>query len=175
MPSKYNQEQVQIIKDRINKAKSVILVDYSGTDANDQTKLRAAVKEAQGEMFVAKNTLINIALDKDELKESLTGMNALILSYADAVSALKKVYEFHEEEEKLEIKQGVMIEDGQIQVLSREQVEKLSQMPSKDELIVMLIQRIQGPAYGLVSVLSGGTRNLVYALEAIRKRKVVSS
>ncbi len=171
MPSKYNQEQIEIIKDRINKAKSVILVDYSGTDANDQIKLRSAVKEAQGEMFVAKNTLINIALGKDELKESLTGMNALILSYEDAVSALKKVYEFHEEEEKLEIKQGVMIEDGQIQVLSRKQVEKLSQMPSKDELIVMLIQRIQGPAYGLVNVLSGGTKNLVYALEAIRKQK----
>lgn len=174
MPSQYNQNQIELIKDRIKQAKSMVIVDYSGTDANDQVELRSAIKEAQGEMFVAKNTLINIALDKEELKESLTGMTALILSYADAVSALKKVYEFHEEEEKLEIKQGVMIEDGQIQVLSREQVEKLSQMPSKDELIVMLIRRVQGPAYGLVNVLSGGPRKLIYALEAIRKQQAAA-
>jgi large subunit ribosomal protein L10 len=175
MPSQYNQNQIELIKDRIKQAKSVILVDYSETDANDQIKLRAAIKEAQGEMFVAKNTLINIALGKEELKESLTGMNALVFSYEDAVSALKKLFEFHEGAEKLDIKQGVMVEDGKIQVLSREQVKKLSQMPRKDELIVMLIRRVQGPAYGLVNVLSGGPRKLIYALEAIRKQQAAAN
>lgn len=171
MPSKYNQDQVEVIKEKINRAKSMVIVDYSGTDANDQVQLRSSIKQADGEMFVTKNTLINIALGKEELQESLTGMNALVLSYQDAVAALKKVFEFKEEAEKLEIKQGVMVEDGKIRVLSREQIEKLSQLPNKDQLIVMLIQRLQGPAYGLVNVLSGGPRNLVYALEAIKKQK----
>ena len=52
-------------------------------------RLPAALKNAGGEMFVTKNTLIDIAAGKGRLSESLTGMNALILSYEDAVAAIK--------------------------------------------------------------------------------------
>ncbi len=171
MPSKYNQQQVDVIKDKIKQAKSMVIIDYSGTNANDQVQLRQAIRAANGEMFVTKNNLINIALEENELQKSLTGMNALILSYEDAISALKKVFEFHDEQEKLVIKQGVMNEDGKLEVLSREKVEQLSQLPGKDELMIMLIQRIQGPAYGLVNALSDSSRKLVYALNAIKNQK----
>ncbi|KUK78951.1 MAG: LSU ribosomal protein L10p (P0) [Microgenomates bacterium 39_7] len=167
MPSQYNQKQVELIKEKLAQAKSVAIIDYSGTNATDQVKLRSMIRQAKGEIFVTKNTLINLAVGDESLKESLTGMNALVLSYEDAVSALKTLFEFHKEEEKLEIKQGVLLEDGTIKVLSREEVEQLSKLPSKDELIVTLIQRLQGPAYGLVNVLNAGPRNLVYALNAI--------
>lgn len=170
MPSQYNQQQVEVIKDKLAQAKSVAIVDYSGTTANDQVKLRAMIKEAQGEVFVTKNTLINLAVGETSLQDSLTGMNALVLSYQDAVSAFKKLFEFKDEEDKLEVKQGIMLEDGKIKVLSQAEVEQLSKMPSKNELIVMLIQRVQGPAYGLVNVLNAGPRNLVYALQAIANK-----
>jgi len=170
MPSQYNQQQVELIKEKLGRAKSIAIVDYSGTDAAEQVKLRAMIKEANGEMFVTKNTLINLAVDDEQLQESLTGMNAVVISYEDAVSALKKLFEFKDEEEKLEIKQGILLEDGKIKVLSRDEVEQLSKLPSKDELIVTLIQRIQGPAYGLVNVLNAGPRNLVYALNAIANK-----
>lgn len=170
MPSQYNQQQLEIIKDKLSQAKSVAIIDYSGTSASDQVKLRAMIKEANGELFVTKNTLINLAVGDEALQGSLTGMNALVLSYEDAVSALKKLFEFHDEEEKLEIKQGILQEDGQFKVLSQEEVEQLSKLPGKDELLVMLIQRLQGPAYGLVNVLNAGPRNLVYALSAIASR-----
>ncbi len=167
MPSQYNQQQIEIIKEKLAQAKSVAIVDYSGTSASEQVKLRAMIKQGNGEMFVTKNTLINLSVGEDALKESLTGMNALVISYEDAVSALKKLFEFNEESEKLEIKQGVILEDGKIKVLSKQEVEQLSKLPGKDELMVMLIQRLQGPAYGLVNVLNAGPRNLVYALKAI--------
>lgn len=170
MPSQYNQQQVELIKEKLSKAKSVAIVDYSGTDAAEQVKLRAMIKEAKGEMFVTKNTLINLAVDDEQLQESLTGMNAMVISYEDAVSALKKLFEFKDEEEKLEIKQGILLEDGKIKILSRDEVKKLSKLPSKDELIVTLIQRVKGPAYGLVNVLNAGPRNLVYALNAIANK-----
>lgn len=167
MPSKYNRQQIELIKDKLNQAKSVVIVDYSGTNADDQVKLRSMIKKAQGEMLVAKNTLINLAVSDPSLEESLTGMNALVFSYQDAVSALKEIFEFKDEEEKLEVKQGIMLEDGKIKILSADEVEQLSKLPGKDELMVMMIQRLQGPAYGLVNVLNAGPRNLVYALQAI--------
>jgi len=96
-------------------------------------------------------------------------MNALVLSYQDAVSALKQLFSFQKTADKLIIKQGYMPEGDK--TLSPEEVEKLSQMPSKTELISMLISRIQGPAYGLANVLKANQRNLVYALKAIADKK----
>lgn len=169
MPSQHKKDLVKTIQDKVEKAKSLVIVDYSGTNANQQVELRSMVSEVAGEVFVTKNSLIKIALGKNEINDSLTGMNALVLSYDDAVSALKKVFEFHQEHNTLEIKKGFMVEDDK--VLSEAQVVQLSKLPSKEELIVTLIQRVQGPAYGLVNVLKAGQRNLVYALQAIAEQK----
>lgn len=171
MPSTYNQQQVEIIKEKLSRAKSVVIIDFSGTNANEQIKLRAMIKKSQGEMLVTKNTLINLAVNDPALKESLTGMNALVFSYQDAVAALKDVFAFKEEAEKLEIKQGIMLSNGEIQVLSFAEVETLSKLPSKTELMVLMIQRLNSPASGLVNVLNAGPRNLVYALSAIANKK----
>ncbi|MEN8252762.1 MAG: 50S ribosomal protein L10 [Patescibacteria group bacterium] len=166
MPSQKNQQLVETIKTKLDQAKSVVIVDYSGTSVNDQTKLRSTIKEAGGELMVTKNTLINLATDKNELKESLEGMNAIVFSFEDEIAAIKALFEFHDTEDKLSIKQGIM-ED---KVLSAEEVEALSKLPSKDQLIATLISRIQGPSYGLVNVMKAGQRNLVYVLKAISKK-----
>lgn len=163
MPNQHNQDQVKLLGEKLEKAKSVVIVDYTGTTVNDQVKLRGELSEAGGEMFVAKNNLVDIAVGKGKLTESLKGMNAVIFSYQDAVSALKKLFAFHKESEKLTIKQGLMDD----KVLSFAEVEALSKLPSKEELIVTLISRLKGPSYGLVNVLQAGPRNLVYALKAI--------
>jgi large subunit ribosomal protein L10 len=167
MPSKHNQEQLDIIKDKVSKAQSVAIVDYQGTTVNQQVKLRSSLKEVNGEFFVTKNTVIDIAIGKGRVSDSLQGMNALVLSYADPVAALKKLFAFHKETDKLTIKQGIY----QDEVLSPAQVEQLSQLPSKEELVVMMIQRIQSPAYGLVGVLKASQRSIVYALKAIADKK----
>jgi large subunit ribosomal protein L10 len=169
MPSQAKKQRVKELKEKAKKAKSLFIIDYSGTNATDQVNLRSQIKEAGGEMFVTKNSLIDVALAKDELKDSLSGMNAIVFSYEDVVAALKKVYDFHEEEEKLEIKQGVMLTEDK--VLSPAEVKQLSQLPGKEELIVSLINTIQGPARGLVNALNSGQRDLVYVLQAIKDKK----
>ena len=166
MPSQKNQQQVDMLKEKLSKAKSIAIVDYSGTTVNDQVELRKGITQADGEFLVAKNTLINIAIGKPELKASLEGMNALVLSFADEVAALKPLFAFHKDKEKLTIKQGVLDD----KVLSIEEVAKLSELPGKSELIATLISRLQGPAYGMVNVLKAGQRDLVYVLQAIAKK-----
>jgi large subunit ribosomal protein L10 len=167
MPSKDNLEQVKIIQEKIDRAKSLVIVDYSGSNVNDLTTLRNDLKEAGGEMFVTKNTLIDIALGKGKVSESLTGMNAIVFSYTDAVSGLKALFNFHQDQQKLSIKQGFM-ED---KVLSIDEVEALSKLPSKSELVVMLIQRLKGPGQGLVNTLTAKSKDLVYVLKAIATKK----
>ncbi|MEA2056816.1 MAG: 50S ribosomal protein L10 [Patescibacteria group bacterium] len=169
MPSQAKKQRVSEIQDKAQKAKSLFIIDYSGTNASEQVKLRAEIKQAGGEMFVTKNSLIDVALAKDKLKDSLTGMNAIVFSYEDAVAALKKTYAFHDDEKKLEIKQGLMLTEDK--VLSPAEVKQLSQLPGKKELIVSLINTIQGPVRGLVNALNSGQRDLVYVLQAIKDKK----
>lgn len=167
MPNKHNQAQVALIQDKLKNAKSAVVIDYSGTSGSDQVKLRSSVKEAGGEILVTKNTLMDIAIGKGKVSDSLKGMSALVFSNNDAVAAIKALFTFHKDNEKLEIKQGVMDD----KVLSANEVEALSKLPSKNELISLLISRIQGPAYGMANVLSAVPRSLVYALQAISDKK----
>ena len=167
MPNQHNQDQIKIIQEKLDKAASMVIIDYSGAKVKDLTDLRAALKEAGGEMFVTKNTLIDIAIGKGKLTESLQGMSAVVFSYNDPVSAIKALVKFHDETDLLEIKQGFMDD----KVLSIDEVKALSNLPSKDELIVMLIQRLKSPGQGLVNVLQANARNLVYVMKAIADKK----
>jgi large subunit ribosomal protein L10 len=167
MPNQHNQDQIKIIQEKLDKAASMVVIDYAGADVKKLTELRAALREAGGEMFVTKNTLIDIAVGKGKLTESLQGMSAAVFSYNDPVSAIKALVKFHDDNDLLEVKQGFMDD----KVLSIEEVKSLSQLPSKNELIVMLIQRLKTPGQGLVNVLQANARNLVYVLKAITDKK----
>jgi len=166
MPNQHNLGQIKILKEKLDQAQSAVIIEYQGTTVNDQVELRSALTEAGGEMFVTKNTLIDIAVGKGKLADSLTGMNAVVFSFEDPVAALKALFKFHNDTDKLVIKQGFM-ED---KVLSIEEVESLSKLPGKQELLTTLVIRLQGPAYGLVNVLKAGQRDLVYSLRALQKQ-----
>ena len=171
MPSKRNLEGVKTLQEKFDQAKSAVLVNYEGTSVNDQVELRSALTVVGGEMFVTKNTLIDHALGKGKWTDSLKGMNAIVFSYQDAIAAIKALFQFHEDREKLEIKQGVMAD----KILSAEEIEALSKLPSRQELMSMLVMRLKGPLYGLTNVFKAGPRDLVYALRAIRDNKSESA
>lgn len=163
MPSQQNQAQVSELQTKVAQAKSITIIDYSGTTVNDQVKLRRAISEAGGEMLVTKNTLMDLAAGKGKLSDSLQGMNAFVFAYDDEVAPIKALFTFQKETEKLVIKQGLLADN----VLSPSEVERLSALPSKAELVSGLLLRLQSPASGLANVLKAGQRDLVYVLSAL--------
>ena len=167
MPNTKNQQQVAMLQDKVAKAQSLVVIDYSGTTANDQVKLRGEITAAGGEVVVAKNTLIDLAIGKGKLLDSLQGMSAVVFSYADPVTPIKSLFKFQKDADKITIKQGFM-DDA---VLSVAQVESLSKLPSKAELISSVLVGIQAPGRNLASVLHAGIRNLAYALRAVADKK----
>ena len=166
MPSTQNQTDLQILKDKLSTSKSMAVVDFAGTTVNDQVDIRRNLRGVGAELYVTKNTLINLATD-GKLKESLEGMNAVVISYEDEVGGLKVLFDWHDKNEKLTIKLG-MLGDA---VLTAADVEKLSKRPGKKELIATLISRLQGPAYGLVNVMKAGVRDLAQVMRAIEKKQ----
>lgn len=167
-PSQKKQSEVKKLQEKLEQAKSAVIVDYSTLSVKEKTDLLDKVKEAGGQFLVAKNSLMHIAFGKrEELKDTFKGMNGVLFSYEDAVGPLKAMMDFNKQVDKLDVKEGFM--DGE--VLSKDAVVSLSQLPSKNELIATLISRLKGPSYGLVNVLQAGPRNLVYALQAIANKE----
>lgn len=157
-----------MLQDKVSKASSVVIADYAGTTVADQVKLRADVKAAGGEILVTKNTLVDLAVGKGKLSESLKGMNAVIFGYADPVAPIKAIFEFRKKAEKLVIKQGYMDD----RVLSPSEVEALSKLPGKQELLTKLVMLLKAPANNLVGTLNALPGKLVRTLDAVAKRPV---
>lgn len=177
MPSQKNINQLNSLKTKLSTAKSVVLSDYSGLSVANQGELRQKVKDSGGEFGVAKNNLLRLAI-KDHLNDLpeqidtvLNGPTAILFSGDDPISPLKALVEFAKEKELPKLKAGLM--DGKI--LSLEDIKQLALLPGRNQLLAKLIGQLQAPTFGLVNVLIGNVRNLVYALKAIQEQKSVAS
>ena len=165
---------VDEIQERLTKVQGAVVTDYRGLNAGEMTALRKELREAGIEFKVLKNTLTILAAEKAEMNDLiplLTGPTAFAFGYDDPVAAAKIISEFAKKNKNLEIKGGIL--EGA--VLDPAGVESLADLPSREVLLAMVMRAMQGPLSGMVNVLQGNTRNLVYALEAVRKQKAEAS
>lgn len=160
MPSEKNVSTVNLLKTKIQEAKSIVMADASGLSVNLQRELRQAVKLAGGELIVVKNTLLQLALG---VKEILPGPTITLLAYQDEIAPIKALAEFAKTHDLPKIKAGFLAKDP----LTKEQVEALAKLPTKIELLAKTVGTLKGPINGFVNVLSGNIRKLIYALKAI--------
>ena len=173
MPATVKFEQVDELREKLEKAQAVFVAEYRGMTVGKITSLRAKVRQAGGEMKGAKNTLFKIAMKEAGMtsfkEESVLGPNIYTIAYGDPVAVAKALKEFVSDKanKELEIKAGVL-EKAQ---LTSAQVLALADMPSKDVMIAMTVRTIAAPLTGLVTVLSGPIRSLATVLSQIRDQK----
>ena len=112
------------IEEKIEKAESLVVVEYNGLTVEAVTALRAKCRAAGVDYCVLKNTMVRRALANKGIEidsKLLEGPNAYIFSNNDPVSGPKIVKEFISGIEKdkktspLTIKTGIM--DGQVQTV----------------------------------------------------------
>ncbi len=162
------------IQDKLSKSKGVVVTDYRGLDVAQATELRKRLREVGVEYKVVKNTLTILAAREsglDDMVSLLSGPTALAFSYDDPVAPAKIISEFARTNKALEVKGGVL--EGKI--LDDEAVKALALLPSREELLGQVARGMQAPVYGLVNVLQGTIRSVVYALEAVRQQKEEAS
>lgn len=168
MPSDKKKQIVADLETKIKKSKSVVFAKYTGLNVTNQNELRAQVKEAGGEITIARNRLVNIALGKPEgLAQMLQDQLFTLFSYDDAVGGIKALYKFIEDKGVVEV-QGGYFEN---QVISKDKVDALSKIPGRSELMATLIRNLQGPAYGLRQSLANNSERLAWALKAVADKK----
>jgi large subunit ribosomal protein L10 len=174
MPNKQNIASVAELVEKLDHVQAIFIADYAGLTVKEQVTLRDLVRAAGGDMTVAKNSLLKIAMkgkgmDVVSLEKELTGPNITLLANNDAVAPLKAMVEFAKGNEKNlpKIKAGILGKD----VLSMEKVMQLAALPSKNELIAKLLGTLSNPARNMVGILVAPMRSLVYALSAINKKQ----
>lgn len=161
---------VQEIKEKIENSKSVVLVDYRGLDVAEVSELRKKYREAGVDYKVYKNTMMRFAFKEagyEDFIENLTGPNGIAFSIEDAIGAAKVSDEFAKNNDKLEIKAGIV--DGN--VIGIDQIKELANIPPREVLIAKVLGSLNSPITGFANVLQGNIRNLVYALDAIKEKQ----
>lgn len=157
---------VDIVAERLSKAKAAIVAEYRGLTVEQMTSLRHKVTAADGKFQVVKNRLTRLALKKspkEGIDAFLTGPNALATSDNDAVLLAKALVDFANDHELLKIKGGNI--EGK--VATARQITSLAKLPSREVLLSQLLSVLQAPARDMASVLAAVPRGLVTVLKAI--------
>ena len=163
-------EVVKELKEKIEKASVLILSNYTGFTVKEITELRKKLYQEESDYNVVKNTLLSRAVEEagyPNLKEFLSGPTALLLGRKDPITPLKALVEFIKENEKGEVRAGVVEKT----FVEKEKILEMAKLPSREVLIAKVVGGFKSPICGLVNVLQGTLRSLVYALNAIKDKK----
>ena len=144
---------VQEIKDNLDGAKSVVLVDYLGLTVEQDTNLRRATREAGIIYKVYKNTMVNLAIEGTEfadLAKNLEGPTAVAISKEDATAPARVIAKFAKTAPKLELKSGIV--EGNY--YDSEGIKVIATIPSREELLSKFLGSIQSPITNFARVIN---------------------
>ena len=163
-------DEVSQLEAKLTKASAVILTDFRGLTVGEISTLRGKLREAGVEYRVVKNRLLGIAgktVGIDGLSPFLEGPTAAAFSPGDPVAAAKIIQEFIRQTRKLAIKGSIVAGH----VYDEAHTKALADLPSRQQLLAQVVGGMAAPLVGLVSVLSGVPRKLVYALDQLRLQR----
>jgi len=167
------EEKQKITKDlheRFSKSAIVVITDYKGLDVSAMNDLRRKLREEDIEFQVAKNThLMRAAKDTEValIQDHFKGPSAVALSYKDPVAPAKILTQFAKDNQKLEIKGGVLKD----KVLDVDEIKALAKLPSREVLLGQFLSVLNEVPTSFVRTIAGIPRSLLNVLAAIRDQK----
>jgi large subunit ribosomal protein L10 len=166
------QRDLEQLKTELARVSTVILTTFQGITVEEDTRLRRAVQAAGGRYCVVKNALAERAgtgTPAEPLLKNLTGTNSIAYTAADPVALAKALTKVAKDVPAFRFKAGVV--EGR--VLSMEEIRKLAQLPSKEELLSKLVFLVEAPAQMIATALRAIARNLAVVLnQAVREEKL---
>lgn len=151
---------------------TVYITDIEGLDSKNSSDLRRACHKADVKMTVVKNALLNKAMERStkefgELASVLKGNSSIMIAEAGNLPA-KLIKEFRKKSEKPLLK-GAYVEESIY--IGDEQLEMLTSLKSKNELIGDVILLLQSPINNVISgIQAGGGRTISGLIKALEER-----
>ncbi|MDR1560619.1 MAG: 50S ribosomal protein L10 [Clostridiales bacterium] len=144
---------VKEIKEKLDKSKSVVLVDARGLTVAQDTALRKILREAGVDYKVYKNSLMDFAV-KDTafsgLTQYLAGPTAAAFSYGDPTAAASLISKQLKAMPKLEFKAGVV--DSIL--YDADGIKAVAEIPPKEELLAKLLGSFKSPMAAFARLVS---------------------
>ena len=163
-------EQVEVLTEKLRKAKVALLTDYRGLTVTQLQELRGKLRTGDVEYRVVKNTLARRAAEAagvPALQSELEGPVAIAFGYDDLSLPSKLINEFVRSTRlKLEVKGGLV--EGR--VFTPDQVKQLADLPSREMLIAQLMGTLQSPVGQLVGIMQTPVQQLVGVLDAYKTK-----
>ena len=157
------QDLVVKLQEKLKLAKTVVFTDYKGLTMKQLSDLRDKLRSINSQFLITKNTLLERALPSS----NFDGPTATLFAYDDEISPIKILVKALKDANLGKVKSGFLGTDS----LDEAKIIQLSNLPAKDELRSQAVSILAAPLTGIVSVLNGNLRNLVYALKQIRIMK----
>jgi len=167
LPTPQKEMTVQGLAEALGNSQAAIVAEYRGLTVEQLYKLRNKLRPLGARFMVVKNTLLKIALraqDMPAVDDLLEGPNAVLFIDGDPVEAAKALAEYIRAERKnLPLVKGGLLG---ARVMSAADVEALTTLPPREQILGNLVGTVQSPAANVVSTLGAVLQNLVGTLEA---------
>jgi len=163
---------IENLVQRLDETKHFYLTDISALDAEQTSNLRRKCFEKDISLLVVKNTLLRQAMEKSEgdfndLYDVLKDSTSIMFSETGNTPA-KLIKEFRKTMEKPLLKAAFVEESVYI---GDDQLDALSNIKSKDELLGDLLMLLQSPATNLVSALASSSSKMAGALLTLSEKE----
>ena len=150
----------------------VYLTDASGLDSESTTSLRRECYKKDIRVRVVKNTLLRKAMERiedrdySELYDVLKGQTALLVGDVgnDPARVLKEFRKNHD----MPVLKGAYVEEATY--LGDNNLEALTAIKSKEEVIADVIALLQSPAKNVIGALNSGGNTISGLVKALQER-----
>ena len=161
---------IEQLKGDLKDAQLAFVVDYRGLSVAEITDLRNRLRPVGGTCKVTKNTLMRIAVEGDEnwqpMQEFLSDTSAFLLVGEEVGAAVKAYKEFQKATKKTELRGGVM--EGR--ALTKQEVEALGDLPSKEQLYAQIAGAINGLATKIAIGVKEVPASLARGIKAVSEK-----
>jgi large subunit ribosomal protein L10 len=164
------EKEIEVLHREFEESPNALLVGFQGITVGTDERLRRELRQAGVSYRVVKNTLAIRAADgtsMEQVKGQFTGATAVALSKNDPVTLAKLLSKWARETPVFSFKAAV-VEGKAIDVKN---IESLSNLPSKEELISKVMFLINSSAQRLAVATAGVARNLTIVIDQVRAQK----
>lgn len=162
----YNQ-----IKAIIEKSGFILFANFKGLSVKDFMALREEVKNGNGNVKVIKNKIAKIVFSENLKEVSIPDEifidNTFIAYGNENVADIAKILKKYQKNKLIKLKGGIF----ENKFLNKEEVNSLADLPTKDQLIQMVVQVIAAPITNLVRDLNQIIAGLPQVISAIADKK----
>ena len=166
----YRETLVDQVKKGVTDNDNVFLLSYSCVSGLQMSDLRKSLRQAGADICATKNSVARLALKEVEhegLSQKVSGQTALVWGGTDSSEISKILIDFIKDSEDIVVQGGLL----QGRILEKEDVKKLSELPSREILLAMLFAAIQSPLTRLAGALNAKTRYLLSVLKQLSEKK----